>query len=126
MLMVTTTKDTGPTTKQTAKESMFTVMAASLKVSGKMISKMDMGSKYGLMEHVIKATTRLVRNTEWVSSVGQTEANMQDNSWTIIFMVMELIPGPMVGPIKVSGRITRWTAWVNSPGLMDENIMETI
>ena len=79
MLMGTSLKVSGRTTRQMARGLIRISMVRSTKVTGKMICKMDLELKPGQMDPNMKEITRVERNTDMVPMSGWMAANTSVN-----------------------------------------------
>jgi len=164
-------RDTGSPTKQTEEEDLFMQMEMFTTETGRMIRPMDMANittlmeldtkvigmkisnmvrvkKFGQIMLAMKASIKMVRNTEevssygpmdqltlvisskitftaWVFTRGQTEENTMDNGRITRWMVKECSLGQMAGNMKDNTLTIRRKDKESLHGLMDANMMVT-
>jgi hypothetical protein len=87
---------------------------------------MDMESKDGSMEHVMREISKMDLNMDMENFYGQMEVNMMVNSDTIISKVLVIINGQIEDNIKEYGATIRCMEKEYSFGLMGENIKDNM
>jgi hypothetical protein len=97
-------------------------MALGMKAIGLKINNMEMVSKSGLMEHLMRAYISQERSMDTANSPGLMEVLLQENSLTTTFTEVESMSGLMEESSMASGRITKWKAMVHSHGQMVEDM----
>lgn len=86
-------KDNGLMTKLKAKVFTCIRMEPHIQDNGSMTNKMVMAWKNGLMEHSMKAISKMVSNRVMVSSFGAMAVNTKESSRTTILKVLDIICG---------------------------------
>lgn len=76
-------------------------------VNGKMINRMDMDKKLGLIKQFTKANIRKEENMEKVNFYGRMIVPIKGNSLKIISMDLGNIYGKMVEFMKENGKTTK-------------------
>lgn len=82
--------------KHRDKANMFMLMVQVMRVVGKMINKMVLDMKYGLMVLVIRVHTYKGKKKVMVYLDGQMNHIMKGNSWIMQYMVWDAMFGVMV------------------------------
>ena len=126
MLMVMFTMETGKTIKPMVMDSTTTLMEPDMKVTGTKINNMVKERRFGPIMLAMRASTKMERNMEEVSSYGPMVQLTLEISLRTIFTAWEFILGRTEGNMMVNGRTTRWTAKVYLPGLMEENMKDNM
>lgn len=114
----------GRTTKLTVLEFTTTLMAPNTKVGGSRTSNMEKEKKFGPTMHVMKVSTRMVRNTDMVNSFGLTVLLTQGISLIITYTVQAFTLGLMVVNSMVNGTITKCMVTESSHGTMEGSMKE--
>ena len=78
-----------------------------MKVNGKMICKMVMEKKYGLMDQILLVCLKMVKRKEEVNLFGNVTQYMKASFMIIKYKDMEYINGGMVENTKGNGRMIR-------------------
>lgn len=115
-LMATFTTVSGSTTKLMAEVHTSISTEQNTPENGKKTLNMALGWKSGLTNQSTKEATSLVRNTELVSSDGQTARCTSVNFTATTSTEKEFTLGPMVGDTKESGEPTKCTVKAPLPG----------
>lgn len=126
MLMETFMMGIGRTTRPMAMDNILILMELNMKVTGLMISSMDKEKSTGQMVHNMKATTNLEKRMGLVNFYGLTNLLIVVTLWTIIFMVVGSIDGPISESTLEIGFRTKCMDPESSRGPMGENMKENI
>ena len=117
MLTVIFMKANGLTIKHMDEAHISILMALNILVSGLKINNMAMALRRGLMEHAMKETMNMARNTALEHSSGRTLPCSSENSSTITFTERESTCGATVGNTKATGKIIRCMDKAHSHGV---------
>ncbi len=96
--------------------SILILMDPGMKVSGEMTSNMEWGLRDGQMEHSMRDSILMERNTERANSCGPIKALTMENLKTIIYRVLASTSGPTVASTTGSGSTTKCRVTVHLPG----------
>ena len=110
-------KESGATTKQVGRVSIFTTMVRCMKVSGRMINNMATALKHGKTKRNISVPLSRESSMDMVSSTGLKEPAISVSSKTTISAEMESIRGPMDEPTLENGKKTKCMGMEFSSGL---------
>lgn len=126
MLMVTFTTEIGKTIKHTVMDSIITPMELAMKVIGTKINNTEKEKRSGQTMLAMRASIKMGRNMEEVSSCGPMDQRIQEISSKTTSTAWVFTPGLTEGNMTDNGRTTRWTAKVYSPGQMEENMKDSM
>ena len=107
-------------------DTTFIKLAKAMKVSGKMIDKMDTGLNNGVMDPGTKGCMQMERRMGQAISCGMIPRCLQENLKTTISKVKESTAGQMDEDTKVTGSRTKWMETVHSTGQMVGYIEESM